>query len=53
MLQEQNYKVKTVKGSTVLIGFLLLAAITAATFAYGIYESYTTRPKIKIEEEKK
>ena len=53
MLQEQNYRGKTVKGSKVIIAFVLLASVTAFAFAYGIYDSYMTRPKIKIEEEKK
>lgn len=41
-----------INGSKFVVWFILFSAVVAVTFCYAIYQSYLTRPKIKIEEQK-
>ncbi len=41
------------KGSKFVVGFIIFGLLVSAVFCYAMYESFLTRPKIKIEEEVK
>jgi len=53
MEQQQISPLPKVKGPKFVVAFVIVATLTAVIFCYGIYTSYMTRPKIKIEDEKK
>lgn len=52
MIEEQISPLKKMNGSKFVVWFIVVGAVTAILFCYAIYDSYMTRPKIKIEEEK-
>lgn len=52
MEQNQISPLKKVNGAKFVVVFIVVSAVVAVTFCYAIYNSYQTRPKIKIEEEK-
>jgi hypothetical protein len=58
MIQEQDSKnsqispIPKVNGAKFIVGFIIVAAITAVLVCYAIYRGYESRPLIKIEDEK-
>ena len=41
------------KGSKFVVGFIAFGLLVSAVFCYAMYQSFLTRPKIKIEDEVK
>ena len=41
------------KGSKFVVGFIVFGLLVSAVFCYAMYQSFLTRPKIKIEDEVK
>lgn len=53
MIQEQQVSpLPKVNGAKFVVWFIVAATVTSVVFCYAIYNSYMTRPIVKIEEEK-